>query len=273
MVFLDDLATVNNLTVTLDLYNQVQFDSVDIEVLRVMVNLGRALFIFLQAIDLNITDYMVEYNGSSVDIRYLITHPDMHIDDDELEEEEMESVADQLFMNHSNLFTYLDRSRLSDFRLALESAGDHYSNAVTVIATMTPQERRDRYTHAFNLDTDYGVAWATLMRDEVVPSVMSCIDNPSGEIILPWDEETGYGYVDGGDGFSYFTIYYDIYYDRYCFDSVNYTISIYDILNIFATDSPRDVLVELRELQQNLPPDAELIYDVYVPCLQAVLYR
>jgi chitodextrinase len=242
-----------NLTVNIDQGESVIFDSIDIKVMRAMTNLLKANFIYLQSIDLDIKNYTVTYNGSSRDIRDLMNEA---VYDDTQSDAIMRELCTKA--DNVNLFTYSDRSRLTDFRNTLAYAFGHYGSAVNAIQGLTPEESEARFLNAFSLDSNFALESAKTVRDIMMPSILNCIDNPlAEEIISPRFEQTGQEYVDGGDGFYYLQKYYDIYLDHFCFDTTNtiyaYTINAYNLLSVNGSKTLRDMAVEADNFVRNTP--------------------
>jgi hypothetical protein len=243
-----------NLTVNLDQGESVIFDTIDIKVMRAMTNLLKANFIYLRSINLEIKDYIVTYNNSPRDVRDLMNEA---VYDDTQSEAIMRELCTKA--DNVNLFTYTDRSRLTDFRNTLANAFGHYGYAVTAIQGLTDEEKEARFLNAFSLDSKYALESAKSVRDIMMPSILNCIDNndPLIEFISPRSEQTGQEYVDGGDGFYYLQKYYDIYLDHFCFDNINtiyaYTINAYNLLSVNGSKTLRDMAVETDNFVRNTP--------------------
>ncbi|MDI9526881.1 MAG: hypothetical protein ACOX3E_03005 [Desulfomonilia bacterium] len=183
-----------DIVISLEEMNAVHFDTIDIQVMRSVVNLLKALVIYLQAVDFTVVDYTVSYGVKNYDIRLLCTDPDrdIRVPDDDIDDELMEEAWKDLIAKNPNLLTYRDRARLSAFRSALDAAIGHYTSAVTAIVGLSEEQRRQRYANAFSLDTELDLESARLIRDKVLPSVISCLDNPSAKVTSFETKETGF---------------------------------------------------------------------------------
>lgn len=252
-----------DIVISLEEMNAVHFDTIDIQVMRSAVNLLKALVIYLQAVDFTVVDYTVSYGVKNYDIRLLCTDPDgdIRVPDDDIDDELMEEAWKDLIAKNPNLLTYRDRARLSAFRSALDAAIGHYKSAVTAIVGLSEEQRRQRYANAFSLDTELDLESARLIRDKVLPSVISCLDNPSAKVTSFETKETGFfEYIDGGDGFYYPMTEKDIEVQDYCFNSTAFNTRIYDLLNAGAARTPRHVLLEGWDLPEGTD------FEPYVPC-------
>jgi hypothetical protein len=250
--------------------NTVRFDSTDIKVLRAMTNLLKAYFVYLQSLDYTITNYSVIYNSQPYDLRYLLTHDAVHVADGETDRAMMQQVWMQVLNNNTNLLTYTDRSatsKLSEFRTTLLNAFGFYESAVTNIENMTQQQRRDRYDDAFNLDSDYEVAFAKVIWDQTITSFVGCMNNTATQITIPRSVQTNEILTPGGDGFYYLEDIYDIYLDMYLPNSAASQITIYNLLALGTGKSPRDIIYEATALPAGTAYTPYMLYMSTVPSL------
>jgi hypothetical protein len=248
----------------------VRFDSTDIKVLRAMTNLLKAYFVYLQTLDYTITNYTVTYNTQTYDLRYLLTHNAVHVTDGETDRTMMQQVWMQVLNNNTSLLTYLDRSatsKLAEFRTTLLNAFGFYESAVTDIENMTQQQRRDRYDNAFNLDSDYEVAFAKVIWDQAINSFVGCMNNTSTQFIIPRSVQTNEIMIAGGDGFYYPEDIYDIYLDMYQPNSSGSQITIYNLLALGTGKTPRDIIYEVAALPANVAYNPYVLYVNSTPTL------
>lgn len=253
-----------DIVISLDEMNIVHFDTIDIQVMRSMANLLKALVVYLQAVDFTVVDHTVPYNGKGYDIRLLCTDPNKNIrmPDDDIDHELIEDAWKGLIAKNPNLLTYLNRAGLAGFRAALDTAIVHYKAAVTAIEGLSEEQRGQRYANAFSLDTELELESVKLVRDRVLPSVISCLDDPSARLVSFETYEIGVTeYIDGKDGFYYPMTENGIEVQEYCFNSVASGIRIYDLLNAKAARAPRDVLLEAW-----YPPEGIDDFKPYIPC-------
>ena len=231
-----------NVGISFGFLNTVYFDSIDINVLRAVTNLCKAAFIYLEAVNLTISNYMVTYNGSSVDIRQLITNQITRLPNDS---DQMNAALVQLLTNNPSLLTYSDTSVLSkSFYNTLQTASQCYSSAVTSIQGLTPDQVRSRFDNAFGLDSDYQLDLAELIRDQTLPSLFTCITDSTGQsqIIIISSEKIGAGtYCESGDGLNYPQNFYNIFLNYYSFSG---PITFYSLFGTGA-DTPRDVALAI----------------------------
>ena len=259
-----------NLSVSFGPLNTVRFDSTDIKVLRAMTNLLKAYLQYLQSLDLTITNYSVPYNSQSYDLRYLLTHDAVHVADNDADSDMMFIAWMKVFNNNTNLLTYKDRSatsKLAQFRTTLQTASAFYSAAVTDIQNLTQQQRWSRNDNAFNLDNDYDVELAKIIRDQTITSFEGCMNNSSAQILIPRSVETYEGYVsiDGGDGYYYYRErLFDIYLDNCQPNSSASEITIFRLFALGAGidyKSPRDIIIEAASLPEGVTYNPYILYE------------
>ncbi len=232
--------------------NTVHFDSIDVKVLRAMTNLAKAYFVYLQSLNLTITNYNITYNNQTYDLRDLYTNKPVTDDYAAM----LESAWLQVLNNNTSLLTYKDRSatsKLAQFRTTLQTAFDFYGSAVTDIQGKTAEERRDRFRDAFSLDDDYTLKYAQLMRDEVFRTAMECMTGISTQFILPRPVYLSHEFVNGNDGFYYLNETYNIYLESYCPDGMVSEITIFNLFGsgTGADKTPRDMILEVTSLAED----------------------
>lgn len=247
----------------------VNIDSIDVKILRSMVNLAKAYFVYLQSLNLAITNYSVVYDNVTYDIRDLYTNKPDVLDYDAL----LESAWLQVLNNNPTLLTYKDRSgssKLAQFRSTLQTAFDFYGSAVTDIAALTDEQKRNRYNSAFSLDGDASMAMAQLVRDQGMVSAMACMNGTSSELVFPRAAMTNSEYVDAADDddLYYLKETFDIYLDTFCHNSAASAITAFSLFGsgAGADKTPRDLILEVTAL----PDDAD--YEPYILCGAPVLY-
>ncbi len=265
------LAEANGINETISygpLYT-VNVDSIDVKILRCMVNLAKAYFVYLQSLNLTITNFNISYNNVTYDIRNLYTNkPDV-----EDYEDLLKSAWLQVLNNNPTLLTYKDRSdssKLAQFRSTLQTAFNFYGSAVTDIAGLTDEQKRDRYNNAFNLDGDATMAMAELVRDQGMVSAMACMNGTSSQLVFPRAVMTKSEYVNASDedDLYYLKETFDIYLDHFCPDSAASAITAFRLFGSGADveKTPRDVILEVTALLE----DAE--YYPYILCSTPELY-
>lgn len=258
-----------DLSITYGPLYTVRIDSIDIKLIRFLMNLAKAHFIYLQSLNLGITNYTVSYNNVTYDIRDLYTNRPVTDDYGAM----MESAWLQVLNNNPGLLTYKDRSvtsKLAQFRSTLQTAFGFYGSAVADLEALSDDQRRDRYNNAFNLDGDATMAMAQLVRDQSMKTVMDAITGFSQEVIFPRQERTGSEYVPGPDDLYYLRQTYDIFLDHYCPDPAASEITAYRLFGIGdgADKTPRDLILEASD--PGLPEDTE--YSPYIVCGSPALF-
>jgi hypothetical protein len=241
----------------------VRIDSIDIKLLRAMVNLVKAYFVYLQSLNLTITDYSVVYENVTYDIRDLYTNKPETDDYGAM----LDSAWMQVLNNNPSLLTYKDRSassKLAQFRSTLQMAFDFYGSAVMDIAALTDEQKRDRYNNAFSLDGDATMALAQLVHDQGMVSAMACMNGTAEQLTFPRPVMTRSEYVDASpdDDLYYLKETYNIYLDTFCPDITASEITAFRLFGsgTGADKTPRDLILEVTAL----PVDSE--YYPYVLC-------
>ncbi|MRR35615.1 PKD domain-containing protein, partial [bacterium] len=231
-------------------FSYANFDNIDIDVLRSFTNLLKAAVIYLQAVNVEVTDYNVSYDGVPCDIRDLLTGlgsaPVRDEDDDEI----MDATMSEFIANNPNVLKYKPgTTRLSEFRNAYGDALNFYTGAVNALAGLSEDARRNRNTNAFNLDTDLDMEMAKMMRDHTLPQFRNCMAGSGNQFQVLRDEETFGEYVNGGDGFYYKRELHDLYLDTVVPNSSRSTITIFNLLGS-GTKTPRDMILEIANLPE-----------------------
>jgi hypothetical protein len=260
-----------NLMVPLSALQAVYFDDTDINMLRCMVSLMKAALVYYQAVDYRITDYRVNYNGHSYDIRDLVTDPvdplaPLRSPVDNLDEEYMDGAIQDLIAKNPTLLTYKNRSKLSSFRSALQDAVQYYTSAMDALENLAVQQAEARSNNAFSLDTDYSMAMARMERDQLLPSLMSCFNSADATFTAPRAVATSQDVIDGGDGYYYPRKFYNIFLDTYSHDTYGVRTTIFDLLSTAAgaAKSPRDLLLKMWDFENQYPA---LDFEPYVQTL------
>jgi len=235
-----------DISFSLNATDTVHFDTIDIKVLRSIANLAKAMILYLQALDFNIENYTVHYNGLPIDIRELVKEK-------EFDNSQGDMVWEELLANNPNLLTYNDRAnKLAAFRNTLEAACNHYSSAVTALDKLGEEGRKARYDNAFNFDNQYDMEMAKAIRDKSIASALACIDGPSASFISIRTEELDEGSFQYTDGFYYPWETHDFYLDSYGFNSSLYGVSAYNLLNPGGTKTLSDLIAEIRAVPKDV---------------------
>ncbi len=215
-------------------------DTIDIKILRAFTNTLKAVFIYLQSLDFEATNWILDDNGTMTHIKDI---------------DEITPVQTTIFLdNNTNLFTYADESKLAEFKTAFIAAEGHYSAAVSALNDLGQTGRRERTGHAFNIETEFDMAMWVAVRDKLLDTVIKAFDDSTQEIDIVTNKNVSGGiYVDSSDN-AYWQSLYNIYVSTYEPNGGDY-ITLYDLFS--GTKSPRDLMNIAMELGE------EESYDPY----------
>jgi hypothetical protein len=236
--------------------DRVYIDSIDIKLARTFVKLTKAVFMYLQAIDISVDNYFVTFNDEQVDIRDFAM-----IDEESVDyptDEQWRGIWQEFTTNNSTLGTYSDRSLLSLFRAEIGDAYTLYSSAIDDLEGLGQSGRRDRYHNAFNLDNEYYFFMAKAFKDHVFLSILNCLDDGTAVLrnLDTFDGPKGEEYIDGGDGFYYLREYHTVYVETNEPAIPDYTI--YSLFNVNGSKAPRDLIKYVHELPE------DVVFEPYV---------
>ncbi len=185
-----------NTSITLDDGQVVYFDDIDVKTMKAIAKLWKAACLYALAVNWEASNWTV--NGT--DIREMIKNG--------------EEIPTELFKefldNNTNVFTYADTNKLSEFKDTFKAAVDEYKEVVDKLSKMTSDKLKQRYQNAFTFDCEGDVKRAEAIA-KVFESYVNAGENPNADIIsMDTIFYNSYKYVDGGDGYYYPARLFDI---------------------------------------------------------------
>jgi hypothetical protein len=205
---LDDLDEARNINTIISLtgYDNVRFDDIDIQILITFAKLLRSAGLYIQSVNLAVTDWQVPAEaGGTLDARDLIGT------DEDLTEPQAQALMD----NNRDLFVYKDVTTRNTAITNLKAAIADYQAAISDLTDLGAEGRRTRGRNAFNPESEMGFLTLKGMADHSLPAAIAAIDSPTATLLSVETEERCESIEVADDGFAYPTEYSDLYLESY----------------------------------------------------------
>jgi hypothetical protein len=205
---IDDLAGAQGIDTIIALtgFDSIRIDDIDLQILTTFATLMRAACLYIQSVDLAVTDWQVPLEGGgTMDARDLIG----------TEEDLTETQALALMENNSDLFIYKDVITRNDAIVALKAAIADYQALMSDLENLGAEARRDRTRNAFSLETEMGFWTLKGIADQTLPAVLAAIDSPTAPLKSVESDERCESIEVADDGFAYPTEYGDLFVETY----------------------------------------------------------
>lgn len=230
-------------------FDTVYLDDVDVKILKFITQWLQAGFIFAQAVDLGVDNWMVTEGTETRDVRDLLNSGQ------ELSEEQL---AEFMGNNPDLLKYYPNTEKLTEFRTAFSQAATDLAAVVSALEAMGTAGRKARRQNAFNLDSDLDFYLTKGLSEQTATSLAAAMGDATAEILIVSDEEVGGSSFVADDGHTYWQSVNNIY--LIPVTPVNGMITLYDLAN--DVESIRD-LIEASEAVEEYEPYVEGVPELY----------
>ncbi len=236
----------------------VYLDDIDVTVLRAFAGALKAVCAYVQALDLDVDNWMVATAAGDMDVREFDEIPD--------------GLEEVFLANNPDLFTYADTGKITAFKDAVIDVQDHLYDALGALDALDEAGIRARYNNAFNIDSEADFIKMMILVEGTLPGIIAAFDDPEQTIYGFHVETTDESVIDGGDGYAYWQETMDIILFSYepSSDCPDDCYTLYSLINFegegLTEESPRSVFDAIYGLEEYTPyvetPPDEIWEDV-----------